>query len=49
MSVLNYSFRIITSKTVHSNAFIMLEITQLLHTTIKHRVYFRVNLKNIIN
>jgi len=49
MSVLNYSFRIITSKTVYSNAFSVLEIMQLLHTTIEHRVYFRVNLKNIIN
>jgi hypothetical protein len=36
MSVLNYSFRIITAKTVHSNAFSMLEIMQLLHTTIQY-------------
>jgi hypothetical protein len=49
MSMLNYSFRIITSKTLYSNAFSMLEIVQLLHTTIEHRVHFRVNFKNIIN
>jgi hypothetical protein len=49
MSVLNYSFRIITSKTVYYNVFRILEIMQLFHTTIENGVHFRVNFKNIIN
>lgn len=49
MSVFNYSFQIITFKSVYSNAFSMLEIMKLLHTTTKHRVYFRSTFKNIIN
>jgi hypothetical protein len=49
MPMFNYSFQIITFKTVYSNAFSILDIMQLLHATTKHRVYFRVTFKNIKN